>query len=70
MLYGKAKSLSEIHTKCLNALCKHNIEFLNVKPGRTYSNDLAVTVKELVTVIQFTRVSYVQSHFPSDFTFI
>jgi hypothetical protein len=29
---------SEIHTKHINTLCGQNVEFLNVKPGGTYSN--------------------------------
>jgi len=28
---------SEIHTKCINALCGQNVEFVNFKPGGTYS---------------------------------
>jgi hypothetical protein len=32
---------SEIYTKHLNTLCGQNVEFVNVKPGRTYSNHLA-----------------------------
>jgi hypothetical protein len=28
----------EIHTKHINTLCGQNVEFLNVKPGVTYSN--------------------------------
>ena len=33
---------SEIHTKHINTLCDQNIEFLNVKPGDTYSNRWAL----------------------------
>jgi hypothetical protein len=29
---------SEIHTKHINTLCGQNVEFVNVKPGGTYSN--------------------------------
>jgi len=29
---------SEIHTKNINTLCGQNVEFLNVKPGGTYSS--------------------------------
>jgi len=32
---------SEIHTEHINTLCGQNIEFLNVKPGGTYSNQWA-----------------------------
>jgi len=33
---------SQIHTKYINALCGQNVEFLNVKPGGTYSDHWAV----------------------------
>jgi hypothetical protein len=29
---------AEIHTKHINTLSGQNVEFLNVKPGGTYSN--------------------------------
>jgi hypothetical protein len=29
---------SEIHTKHINTLCGQNVEFVNVKPGGTYSD--------------------------------
>ena len=29
---------SQIHTKHINTLCERNVEFLNGKPGGTYSN--------------------------------
>jgi hypothetical protein len=29
---------SEIHTKHINTLCEQNVEFVNVKPGGTYSD--------------------------------
>jgi hypothetical protein len=29
---------SEIHAKHINTLCGQNVEFVNVKPGGTYSN--------------------------------
>jgi hypothetical protein len=39
MLYGEIIAVcSEIHTKHINILCGQNVEFMNVKPGRTYSN--------------------------------
>jgi len=39
MLYTEIISLrSEIHTKHINTLCGQNIEFLDVKPGGTYSD--------------------------------
>jgi hypothetical protein len=37
---------SEIHTKHISTLCGQNVEFVNVKPGGTYSNhwDLKVSI--------------------------
>jgi hypothetical protein len=35
---------SEIHTKHTNTLCGQNVEFVNVKPGGTYSNHWALGV--------------------------
>jgi len=33
---------SEIYAKYINALCEQKVEFLNVKPGGTYSNHWAL----------------------------
>jgi hypothetical protein len=42
MLYREIIAVcSEIHTKHINALCGQNVEFVNVKPGGTYSNQWA-----------------------------
>jgi hypothetical protein len=39
MLYREIIALcSEIHTKQINTLCGQKVEFVNVKPGGTYSN--------------------------------
>jgi hypothetical protein len=39
MLYSEIIAVcSEIHTKDINTLCGQNVEFVNVKPGGTYSN--------------------------------
>jgi hypothetical protein len=39
MLYWEIIAVcSEIHTKHINTLCGQNVEFVNVKPGGTYSN--------------------------------
>jgi hypothetical protein len=32
----------QIHTKHINTLCGQNVEFVNVKPGGTYSNHWAL----------------------------
>ena len=32
---------SDIHTKHMNTLCGQTVEFLNVKPGGTYTNQWA-----------------------------
>jgi len=36
---------SEIHTKHINTLCGQNVEFVNVKPGGTYSDHWALEDK-------------------------
>jgi hypothetical protein len=39
MLYREIIAVcSEIHTKHIDTLCGQNVEFVNVKPGGTYSN--------------------------------
>ena len=39
MLYREIITVcSQIHTKYINTLCGHDLEFVNVKPGGTYSN--------------------------------
>ena len=35
---------SEINTKHINTLCGQNVEFMNVKPGGTYSDHCAVHI--------------------------
>jgi len=43
MLYREIIAVcSEAQTKHINTLCGHNAEFVNVKPGGTYSNHLAL----------------------------
>jgi hypothetical protein len=43
MLYSEIIAVcSEIHTKHINTLCGQNVEFVNVKPGGTYSDQLAL----------------------------
>jgi hypothetical protein len=43
MLYSEIIAVfSEIHTKHINALCRQNVELLNVKRGGTYSNHWAL----------------------------
>jgi hypothetical protein len=40
MLYREITAVcSEIHTKHINTLCGQNVEFVNVKPGGTYSKE-------------------------------
>jgi hypothetical protein len=39
MLYREIIAVcSQIHTKHINTLCGRNVEFVNVKPGGTYSD--------------------------------
>ena len=43
MLYREIIAVcSEIHTKQINILCGQNVEFVNVKPGGTYSDHWAL----------------------------
>jgi hypothetical protein len=43
MLYREIIAVcSEIHTKHVNRLCGQNGEFVNVKPGATYSDHWAL----------------------------
>jgi hypothetical protein len=43
MLYREIIAFcSQIHTKHINTLCGQNVELLNVEPGGTYSDRLAV----------------------------
>jgi hypothetical protein len=43
MLYREIIAVcSEIHTKHTNTLCGQNVEFVNFKPGSTYSNHWAL----------------------------
>jgi len=48
MLYTEIIAVcSEIHTKHINTLCGQDADFLNVKPGGTYSNHWALKGSEL-----------------------
>ena len=43
MLYREIiAACSQIHTKHINTLCGQNVEFVDVKPGGTYSNQSKV----------------------------
>jgi hypothetical protein len=59
MLYKEIISVcSEIHTKHINTQCGQNVEFVNVKPGGTYSNHRALKINVKLTVTQlFTKFS-------------
>ena len=46
MLYREIIAVcSEIHTKYINTLCGQNVEFPDVKPGGTYSDQWALKRK-------------------------
>jgi hypothetical protein len=46
MLYREIITVcSEIHTKPINIPCGQNVEFVNVKPGGTYSDHWALEGK-------------------------
>ena len=61
MLYREIIAVcSEIHSKHINTLCGQNIEFLNVKPGDTYSDHWALKgfiYKELYTSSPYRAVN-------------
>jgi hypothetical protein len=45
MLYREIIAVcSEIHTKHTNTLCGQNVEFVDVKPGGTYSDHWALDI--------------------------
>jgi len=45
MLYREIMAVcSEIHTKHKNTLCGQNVDFVIVKPARTYSDHCAVHI--------------------------
>jgi hypothetical protein len=45
MLYREIIAVcSQIHKKHINTLCGQNVEFVNVKPGGTYSNHWALEI--------------------------
>jgi hypothetical protein len=47
MLYSEIIAVcSEIYTKHINTLCGQNVEFVNVKPGGTYSNHYILKAKD------------------------
>jgi len=53
MLYTEMNAVcSQIHTKHINTLCGQNVEFVNVKPGGTYSDHWALEGSELCIKIQ------------------
>ena len=45
MLYSEIIAVcSQIHTKHTNTVCGQKVEFVNVKPGDTYSDHCAVHI--------------------------
>jgi hypothetical protein len=53
MLYREIIAVcSEIHTKLINTLCGQNVQFVNVKPGGTYSNHWALEGNPTVWTMQ------------------
>ena len=53
---------SQIHTKHINTLCGQNGEFVNVKPGGTYSYHCAVSFKFTVMLLNNLSVSHLLPH--------
>ena len=66
MLYRKIMAVcSQIHTKHINKLCGQNVEFLNVKPGGTYSDHC----KQLLSMLQVVNFTLpVQTHIGSEYS--
>jgi hypothetical protein len=59
MLYREKIALcSEIHTKHINTLCGQNVEFVNVKPGGTYSNHWAIKSYSAYRAVNTLRLGY------------
>jgi hypothetical protein len=58
MLYSEIIVVcSEIHTKQINTLCGQNVEFVNVKPGGTYTNQWAVkALLNLIVPLFYTQL--------------
>ena len=55
MLYREIIAVcSQIHTEHIITVCGQNVEFLNVKPGGTYSNHLAL--KGSISVIKTSQL--------------
>jgi len=61
MLYTEIIAVcSQIHTKHINTVCGQKAEFVNVKPGGTYSNHCAKHLYwrlEVLLIINLTLVS-------------
>jgi hypothetical protein len=59
MLYREIIAVCpEIHTKHINTLCGQNVEFLNVKPGGTYSNHWALKGYSPYRAVNTLRLGY------------
>jgi hypothetical protein len=59
MLYREIIAVcSEIHTKHINTLCGQNVEFVNVKPGGTYSDHWALKGKSPYRAVNTLRLGY------------
>jgi hypothetical protein len=59
MLYREIIAVcSEIHTKHINRLCGQKVEFVNIKPGGTYSNHWALKGYSPYCAVNTLRLSY------------
>ena len=50
---------SQIHTKHTNALCRHNVELLNVKPYGTFNNHWALKTLNTSLTNTFQRAAFI-----------
>jgi hypothetical protein len=59
MLYREIIAVcSQIHTKHINTLCGQNVEFVNVKPGGTYSYHWALEGYSSYPAVNTIRLRY------------
>jgi len=64
MLYSKIIAVcSAIHTKHINTLCGQNVEFVNVKPGGTYSDQWALNGCSTAVAFLTLKVYVLSSQF-------
>jgi hypothetical protein len=61
---------SEIHTKHINTLCGQNVEFVNVKPGGTYSNHWALEASLFASDLVGNKFGFLPSRVTGNSSFV